>query len=199
MEQEKFKNLEEFFGRKKLELPELKRTLFGGYRPSSVQQYVEQLEEQTRQQMLEFEKQHELDIQALRERCEELEQQTQEYGVCLDQISQSLTSLSQSFLQLLEQQTQRDQLLRTYQRQIGGLEEEPLPASRTGRRMEEAVPTDACAITPLFQEKRFGMTGPWNWKERKLEQDSRPKHSNDSEDSIRNNPGPDRPTGFAGG
>lgn len=199
MEQEKFKNLEDFFGRKKLELPELKRTLFGGYRPSSVQQYVEELEKQTRQQILEYEKLHKQDIEALRERCGELEQQTQEYGACLDQISQSLTSLSQSFLQLLEQQTQRDQLLRTYQRQLGGLEREPLEPALGEQRMGETVPADACAITPLFQEKRFGSPGVWNWKERKAVPDSNGKPADDNEGDKHTTAGPDRPTGLTGG
>lgn len=199
MEQEKFKNLEEFFGRKKLELPELKRTLFGGYRPSSVQQYVEELEKQTRQQILEYEKRHKQDIEALRERYGELEQQTQEYGACLDQISQSLTSLSQSFLQLLEQQTQRDQLLRTYQRQLGGLEKEPLQTSLGEYQMEKTVSPEAGSITPLFQEKRFGSPGVWNWKERKIPSDSSFQYADGEKNGKQTSSGPDRPTGLTGG
>lgn len=199
MEQEKFKDLEEFFGRKILELPELKRTLFGGYRPSSVQQYVEQLKEQTKQQILEFEKQYALDIQALQERCGELEQQTQGYGACLDQISQSLTSLSQSFLQLLEQQTQRDQLLRTYQRQLGGLEREPLRTPQGTYQMEKTVSPEAGSITPLFREKRFGSPGVWSWRERKIPSDSSIQHADGEESGKHTNSDPDQSTGLTRG
>lgn len=104
--------LEEYFGNKQRELCRLRKVLFGGYHQGSVLELFSQMEQEYEGAMARAEKEYEAQLQALRSRNEALIQENQGYGACLEQIYESLSSLSQSFLSLLEQQRQRDEELK---------------------------------------------------------------------------------------
>ena len=137
MENEDWKELEAFFGKGLMELPQLKSTLFGGLDPVSVHHYFDRLEEQTKEYLRSIQEKYELQLQTLTRRCEALELENQDCVDCLDRISQSMTTMSQSFLQLLRRQHQRDQLLRTYQRQLGSPGQEGGEECAFGSEREE--------------------------------------------------------------
>lgn len=122
MTNKEWEELDSFFGKNRMELPQLKSTLFGGVDPASVYHYFDQLEEQARQYLVSIQKKYEFQIRSLTKRCEELEMENQDCVDCLDGLSKSITSMSQSFLQVLKRQNQRDLLLRRYQRQVGSVD-----------------------------------------------------------------------------
>lgn len=127
MNTEILEQLDEFFEKKRMRLSEMRRCIFGGYRPDDVTVYVSELESETRLEIVKMQKWCETQVQALEARSERLEEELRGYHTCLDQIYKSVASLSQSFLTMVEQQKRREQLLQAYQQQLsnplaGGLQ-----------------------------------------------------------------------------
>lgn len=118
MNTETLEHLDEFFEKKRMGLSEIRRCIFGGFRPDDVTVYLSELESETRLEIVKMQKWCETQVQALETRSERLEEELRGYHTCLDQIYKSVASLSQSFLTMVEQQKRREQLLQAYQQQI---------------------------------------------------------------------------------
>lgn len=155
MAEKEFDRLEEFFGRKRMELSDLDRALFRGYRPESVLQYINQLEIEVRRELLQIQKQYQEQLEALEGTQAALRAENQGYGACLDRIYESMASISMMFRHLLEQREPRTE--RPATDNTASLESQAEEVLRQSELMLDIseIPS-SCVITPMFRSTVIG-------------------------------------------